>query len=445
MPSRVNLETKVRTHMWYFIPVQHFQADRDALRKAGVTFSDRAVKVGHAMRAGILVDENYFERALEILGLAEIDQAYRNQVANDTITIVEIHPKPNYANELVFEGNEQAFSEQVKEILLETQQKLQRQLIARHCYDRQSSACNRTNAVQLQLLSWPFSVHRSDREQRQAYDQAVIPLQGNLQGYQLLFADNCPDPIALLYDDQDTVTVWLTFDPLGRHEKTRALFQFALHWATSVITEPTNPTPTWQDFQDFQRRTAFLEHCEARLAIEVREIGGTIEHANAELNAAREVFMTAYRKLDIFQRRQVALANGDESVIRYFMEQYAKEYDAIAESPYVTDFELTSNELKFSTISLEIAHDDHVYTVGKFDITVNLTNGSVRIIGTHPHIQSQKPCLGNIEADVAKLIAGRKYGVLVVLLIRYLQSVDVSDPWGARLFKMNLPKRKVGE
>ncbi len=94
--------------------------------------------------------------------------------------------------------------------------------------------------------------------------------------------------------------------------------------------------------------------------------------------------------------------------------------------------------LQATTSAITITHDGYEFPLGRYEITIP-TNGDVRIKALddhpnaehpHPHVaRDNRPCLGNISADLPKLIGKMRYAEALQLLHSFLSSYNSENPY----------------
>ena len=135
-----------------------------------------------------------------------------------------------------------------------------------------------------------------------------------------------------------------------------------------------------------------------------------------------------------------------------------KELLSLYEIPEVDESKniyVSSDEfLCITTKDIFIEEDKYKFKVGKVLIKINLENGKIifesleedKVKGywgangykysVHPHIGcNNNPCWGNAEESIAELIAEKEISALVIMIISFLQSVNVDDSAGRRVFE----------
>jgi hypothetical protein len=94
--------------------------------------------------------------------------------------------------------------------------------------------------------------------------------------------------------------------------------------------------------------------------------------------------------------------------------------------------------LKATTAPITIEHDEYEFPLGRYEIQIP-ANGDVRIKvldehpnaeHPHPHVAHDgRPCLGNISADLAKLVGKLRYAEALQLLHSFLSSYNPENPY----------------
>jgi hypothetical protein len=94
--------------------------------------------------------------------------------------------------------------------------------------------------------------------------------------------------------------------------------------------------------------------------------------------------------------------------------------------------------LRATTSAITIEHDGYEFLLGRYEIQIP-TNGDARIKALdehpnadhpHPHVaRDNRPCLGNIAGDLAKLIGKMRYAEALQLLHSFLSSYNSENPY----------------
>ena len=94
--------------------------------------------------------------------------------------------------------------------------------------------------------------------------------------------------------------------------------------------------------------------------------------------------------------------------------------------------------LRATTAPITIEHDGYEFPVGRYEIQIP-SSGDVRIKALdehpnsdhpHPHVaRDNRPCLGNISGDLAKLIGRMRYAEALQLISKFLSSYNSENPY----------------
>ena len=157
----------------------------------------------------------------------------------------------------------------------------------------------------------------------------------------------------------------------------------------------------------------------------VRELG----ELEANLRAASRQVQDLERRLLLAERRLEELRHRQGSP-----EALGRDFDRIAALPGVTDVEVQAGALRVFTEPMVIEYGARRYRVGRFRLDLHF-DGRVFIWNLtdrydtydHPHVDNGRPCLGNIQEWVQRLLAQREFAAATEVLLEYLQTVNPAD------------------
>lgn len=111
-----------------------------------------------------------------------------------------------------------------------------------------------------------------------------------------------------------------------------------------------------------------------------------------------------------------------------------RDFDRIAGLPGVVEVRVTDGVLQVFTDSIVIEYGFRHYRLGRFrldlyfDGRVFLRNLTDRYeTYDHPHVENGRPCLGNIQEWVQRLLAQREFAAATEVLLQYLRTVNPAD------------------
>ena len=184
-----------------------------------------------------------------------------------------------------------------------------------------------------------------------------------------------------------------------------------------------------------KRREAYIKACSSRLA-------GVFEQKQKELQANRkqaekltQALVKAYQDLEILEAEVKGLEAGASGA-----EKFGAEFDALTNNPSIDRVEVDGRSVKIYTKDMCIDWNSNRWNFGPFLIDCGI-DGTLRMYSlrysitnsndtVHPHVkQGSAGCLGNIGADVAKLIAQHEFSILAQLIIAFLQSYNPENPY----------------
>ncbi len=167
---------------------------------------------------------------------------------------------------------------------------------------------------------------------------------------------------------------------------------------------------------------------------EVAGIGG--EALEAELCRLEVTLRTSGRQMREMERR---LLQGQRRLLELTQQQaaakaLAREFDRIATLPGVVDVGVREGVLQVFTEPIVVEYGFRRYRLGRFRLDLhfdgrlflrNLTNRYETY--DHPHIENGRPCLGNIQEWIHRLLAQGEFAAATELLLQYLKTVNPAD------------------
>lgn len=155
---------------------------------------------------------------------------------------------------------------------------------------------------------------------------------------------------------------------------------------------------------------------------ELRELSGTLRTSGRQMRDLE-------RRLGLAQRRLTELADDQNRP-----ETRARDFDRIVAMPGVEDVGVSDSVLQVFTEPIVIEYGFRRYRLGRYRLDLyfdgrlfiqNLTDRYDTY--DHPHVESGRPCLGNIQDWVQRLLAQREFAAATEVLLQYLRTVNPSD------------------
>lgn len=191
-----------------------------------------------------------------------------------------------------------------------------------------------------------------------------------------------------------------------------------LRQATEV--EALRASALWRARTPEQRETPEGE-AEA-LAHELDELGLSLRASGRQMRDLERRLRTAERRLSELEQPQVSA------------EALARDFDRIATLPGVSDLEVSDGAVRVFTDTIVIEYASRRYRLGRFrldlhfDGRVSLRNLTGRYeTYDHPHVDNGRPCLGNIQEWIQRLLAQREFAAASEVLLQYLRTVNPAD------------------
>ena len=103
--------------------------------------------------------------------------------------------------------------------------------------------------------------------------------------------------------------------------------------------------------------------------------------------------------------------------------------------PQIKDIVFEDRLLVVTTHEIVVTYKRKKYPIGEFRITINFPDGYTNFTNLthkindydHPHVFNGSPCYGNIYTEVSRCLTTCEVGVLIPLLIQFLESVTEGD------------------
>jgi hypothetical protein len=203
-------------------------------------------------------------------------------------------------------------------------------------------------------------------------------------------------------------------------------------------------------------RLAYIAECGKRLQVSEdaakKEIEGSVKNQgeySQKLTEAIRVEQEARRMLE-------QVAETKKSI----EPRFGEEFDRLLMVPGVIRVTVSSSKVttglfsgstKTGVISVFTEHlftqelSDHtIRDLGEYRIDIHTNGSGIRIynltreIDDHPHPHhagDHKPCLGNIQEGIAKLVASYEFSIVAQIMLQFLQTINEQDTYGKRVFQ----------
>lgn len=191
-----------------------------------------------------------------------------------------------------------------------------------------------------------------------------------------------------------------------------------LRQATEV--EGIEASTRWRAIDAEQDRASSID--EEVLEPELRRLELSLRTSGRQMRALERRLLQAQRRLCELPRHQAA------------PEALAGDFDRITRLPGVVDVGVHEGALQVFTEPIVVEYGFRRYRLGRFRMDLhfdgrlflrNLTDRYESF--DHPHIENGRPCLGNIQEWIHRLIAQGEFATATELLLRYLGTVNAAD------------------
>lgn len=170
-----------------------------------------------------------------------------------------------------------------------------------------------------------------------------------------------------------------------------------------------------------------------------------IEAAEKVLQVSSALLDAEERRLSRYLTRLQALRRLQEDE-----ERYASGFRQLLQLPEVREVKIKKGAISFITETIHVEYQKKRYRLGRFNIDVTF-DGSVFIKNLtdpyetydHPHVSEGKPCLGNIQEWVRRLVEDYQFGAAAQVLIEYLKTVTPGDWRKSITFWKEVPRDEL--
>lgn len=203
-----------------------------------------------------------------------------------------------------------------------------------------------------------------------------------------------------------------------------------------------------RNFTFDQAKTPFTEFCkkmEFRRLDELKSSVATLKTKVAEIGGQ---YVKLSNDLKGSERELIMYTNDAEKQVG----SYLREFERIKNNPKVTNLEISDHEIIVTTVPLtcEDPRNGAIHSMGQYRIKINmggpnapqsfglnLENLTRKIDNkSHPHTHEDgKPCMGNFNEVLPSLVMANEYSALVIMSIKFIESVETNDQWGKTIVK----------
>lgn len=167
-----------------------------------------------------------------------------------------------------------------------------------------------------------------------------------------------------------------------------------------------------------------------------------VRHTNTEYTSQLSYVESRIQRA---QASLVELERQHQQLRIYLLREQQQEHDPGAREdivftnllrmPQIKDIVFEDRLLVVTTHEIVVTYKRKKYPIGEFKIKINFPDGYTifenitRKIGEydHPHVYNGSACYGNIYSEISRCLSTCEVGVLIPLLIQFLESVTEGD------------------
>lgn len=163
-----------------------------------------------------------------------------------------------------------------------------------------------------------------------------------------------------------------------------------------------------------------------------------IDNIVSSLTSLEQEIITTKNTARMKQKELDYMLNGQTNSIDHWRNQWKTLYTHSLIQP--GSLKIENMVVSYRTMPLQIDDPEYSksYPLGEFEVAINLENHSFFVKNKtqklggvdHPHVRSNKPCLGDYVVEVTDMFTQKEIAGLVEWLFGYLQSFNPEDDYG---------------
>jgi hypothetical protein len=162
---------------------------------------------------------------------------------------------------------------------------------------------------------------------------------------------------------------------------------------------------------------------------EAESLEGELRELEVNLHTSGRQMRDLERRLSASHRRLAEL-----SQYQAHSEALARDFDRITGLPGVVEVAVQDAVLQVFTEPIVIGYGFRRYHLGRFRLDLHF-DGRLFVRNLtgryetydHPHVDNGRPCLGNIQEGIQRLLAQREFAAATEILLQYLRTVNPAD------------------
>ena len=226
--------------------------------------------------------------------------------------------------------------------------------------------------------------------------------------------------------------IFIGFDLMhSSSDQSKEIFRYIIERGMTIIEEHSEEL-----FGDFSE-DSYVQYCnKAYLKAlndkrkEVKEINWVISQQE------KNIFEHERKKLNILNE----LKNMNEESVKNAKKEEYSEITKLVELGMYKEFKIRDGKLLGYTTEITINYEGRNYKMGEFEVSISGESGFLNITNltnqrkgyNHPHVNREGGCcLGNVRADIHKMIGAEQYLLAFQMLYQFLASYDSHNPYTA--------------
>ena len=202
-----------------------------------------------------------------------------------------------------------------------------------------------------------------------------------------------------------------------------------------------------RQFNFDQIKDNFTEFCKKMEFKRFDEIKNSVTQLKLKVAETGAALFNYTRDLKCAEREMVMYTSESDKQVA----AYHREFDRIRANPKVINLEITDQDIIASTVPLicEDPRNGALYSMGQYRLKINMSpnNFGLHIENltrkidrkSHPHVaEDGKPCMGNFNEAFQPLVNANEYSSLIIMAIKFIESCQPEDQWGATIIKWPL-------
>jgi len=427
--------------MWLLI--EDHAERREALAQARVVFSELSVTRPRAI-SGLAFPEEERARVLEILGLVGLGSPTQTDL--EGVFFLEVRPTSSASAATVkvasWDGsNEGGFVKTAQEVLPPA---LMRNIVF-HVPHRDTVPPIEDGQFHIWIWSSPGGT-------------ANQPVPETIWGIRVDCRDEGFLPSGQGISIMDPETGWPVGELVGEsnlfvhhdlcHKGTDREIQIFRRLCEEVVTElaatPEEKAERQRKLAEAERersREAYVRECGRRLKKAVDESRRALEEAVENQAVFSQKLADAVRAEANLRRKLEQLAEAQ----RNDASRFTQEFDRLLAVPGVKRVSVKDGLISVFTEHLVTRplRDGTIRDLGEFRIEIPTNGSGVRVFNLtrnvngnfHPHdAGGNRPCLGNIQDGLAKLVGEYEFAVVAQVMLEFLRTINEDDSYGRRVY-----------